>query len=186
MTDEDFTSRIKRLQQEQDRANTTTRRFLWADFLLVILVVAVALYLFWPLMFTGDEPYVPISTVNNTMRYMQNLKSKVNQFKPKIEGATFTEEAIQSIHNELSDRQTSGIRWALVDGEGSWKTSSRDVDFWQELPSEFFKKEPGMYHHSKEGRATLIFIDSLNESGMRLIVAKPFPPLFDRPAFSGN
>lgn len=178
----DTLSRYRRFLRDSEKAHGRTRRYMWADFLVVLLFIAAAMYFFWPILFSNKEPYAPVSTVNQIYEDMKSLQQALAGVDADNNGDDFITcfEALKAASPRM-EGQLKRLYWILIetDGEERMMTQNNELDFWESIPNEILDKKTGFYSHTKEGKGVLIYIEPVPERNLIVVTARKFPPLFE-------
>lgn len=165
----------------EGNAYRTSARFLGADFLLVLLFLAVAFYFFFPRLFEKKEAYAPVSTVHAAYTAMQQIQDSLaavlseTQDPESVQNALI--EHIGSIVLPSTEEESAAQVFLLnVQGEVLY---SKDRSRFEAIESIAMmrEKKQGVLSHTIKGRSTLILYDTI-ASDILIVVAKPYPPLF--------
>lgn len=153
------------------------RRWFGWDFTVVLIVLMMALYFVWPLMFRKQDRYVAESAIRDGYVLIAHLRdftaSQSGAAEEEIIASLQKHPALKAVENELTPRVY------ILNALGEYKAGNDDFpDYWDAVVMKILPNQRGIEVYATKEISTLFLYDELPGTQCKIVVDVPFRPMF--------
>gem|GEM_PF-6506426 len=169
-----------------------SRRFFMADFLFVIVLVAAAMVFFWPKLFQTSERRVLESDVREAFLLLSELEENwlevSRESLPDLNSIpAFLETRSDETARDRKNEERYAAKAFLLDSNGTiYGGENESVIPFNEIANGIRDRKRDAFVYSRKGAGFFVLLAPLPRSDYRLIVIKPYPPLFQTQSSVSN
>lgn len=153
------------------------RRWFGWDFTIVLIILMMALYFVWPLMFRKQDRYVAESAIREGYMLMAHLQdfaaSQSGESEDQLLAALKTHPALKVVESETPPRVY------VIDSLGNYKAGNEAFPaYWDEVVMNILPNQRGVEVYVSKEISTLLFFDELPGTAYKIVINIPFKPMF--------